>query len=168
MPTIKKYIIKPDNVKNPFQMRATSPLKLDYTGLLKNNVGKDGIKAANITGTTSITAVDAISNTPETGVKKFGEDLEGLDDTDKDATEKKQFNEGLRKRIDSAGNPAKKQRLQNKLERKQIKQGARAEKLKVRGGDQKSKLIQRKYNEKNIIKRGLDKTQETDLSVERF
>jgi len=26
MPTIKKYIIKPDNVKNPFQMRATSPL----------------------------------------------------------------------------------------------------------------------------------------------
>ena len=27
MPTIKKYIIKPDNVKNPFQMRATSPAK---------------------------------------------------------------------------------------------------------------------------------------------
>ena len=27
MPTIKKYIIKPNNVKNPFQMRATSPAK---------------------------------------------------------------------------------------------------------------------------------------------
>ena len=27
MPTIKKYIIKPNNVKNPFQMRATSPTK---------------------------------------------------------------------------------------------------------------------------------------------
>ena len=149
----------------PFQMRALSPLKMDYTGLLKNNVGKDGIKAANITGTTSIAAVDAISNTPETGVKKFGEDLEGLDD-DNNGVEKTKFNEGLKKRIDSAGNPAKKQRLQNKLERKQIKQGARAEKLKVRGGDQKSKLIERKYNEKNIIKRGLDKTQETDLSVD--
>ena len=49
MPTIKKYIIKPDNVKNPFQMRATSPAKKvaitgdgtskDYSYLLKNNVG---------------------------------------------------------------------------------------------------------------------------------
>jgi hypothetical protein len=29
MPTIKKYIIKPDNVKNPFQMRATSPLAVE-------------------------------------------------------------------------------------------------------------------------------------------
>ena len=130
MPTIKKYIIKPDNVKNPFQMRALSPLKLDYTGLLKNNVGKDGIKAANITGTTSITAVDAISNTPETGVKKFGKDL-GLDD-DNDGVEKTKFNEGLKKRIDSAGNIAKKTRLEGKLGRKEKRQAARADKIQRR------------------------------------
>ena len=48
MPTIKKYIIKPDNVKNPFKMRATSPAKKvaiigdgtskDYSHFLQNNM----------------------------------------------------------------------------------------------------------------------------------
>ena len=37
MPTIKNYIIA-NNVKNPFQMRATSPLKTNYAELLRSDV----------------------------------------------------------------------------------------------------------------------------------
>ena len=128
MRTIKNYIIA-NNVKNPFQMRATSPLKTNYAELLRSDVSGDKIKAGKITGSTSVVAVEPVSNKTETGVNSFGKALPGLDDTDKDATEKKQFNDGLRKRIDKAPNVAKEAKLSTKLYKKEKRQNKRADKI---------------------------------------
>ncbi len=126
MPTIKKYIIKPDNVKNPFQMRATSPAKKvaitgdgtskDYSYLLKNNVGGDKIKAGNITGYTSVTAVDPIS----TGVEQFGSNLPGIEDKPQ------------KKNEETRNNEAKTERSKGRKERRQLRQQTRADLIKQR------------------------------------
>ncbi len=74
MPTIKKYIIKPDNVKNPFQMRATSPLSRDILEFSGDNADDKIDFTDQIYGSSSlpnITAPNPYNNKPATTIEQI-------------------------------------------------------------------------------------------------
>ena len=83
---------------------------------LKNNVGGDKIKAGNITGYTSVTAVDPIS----TGVEQFGSNLPGIEDKPQ------------KKNEETRNNEAKTERSKGRKERRQLRQQTRADLIKQR------------------------------------
>ena len=151
MPTIKKYIIKPDNVKTPFQMRATSPLNNWATirfnkPALKDQVGTGVGVAAPIKDQTEF----------KHGAQVF---------IDENENKTNEFNTNLKDRIKGADNIAKKTRLEGKLGRKEKRQAARAHKIQRRNDKRnpQAELTERTAMRQEI-KPGTFKTQNLEIT----
>ena len=181
MPTIKKYIIKPDNVKNPFKMRATSPAKKvaltgdgtskDYSHFLQSNMpsvtyNKPKLDTNTKTGDGLLDPIKGGGVITEIGKDTNQENLDNL----KAATTKKENvrTPGLTRRIDKASNPAKKERLKGKRERKQLRQDTREGLIKQRNVEKLENRTGERMQERTDrfrTRRGADVVQERQAAI---
>ena len=181
MPTIKKYIIKPDNVKNPFQMRATSPAKKvaltgdgtskDYSHLLQSNMSSITYNKPKLD--TNTKTGDGLLGPIEGGavITEIGKDAnqQSVDDLKKVTTKKENVRTpGLTRRIDKASNPAKIERLKGKRERKQLRQDTREGLIKQRNVEKLENRTGERMQERTDrfrTRRGADVVQERQAAI---
>ena len=181
MPTIKKYIIKPDNVKNPFQMRATSPAKKvaltgdgtskDYSHLLQSNMPSVTYNKPKLY--TNTKTGDGLLGPIEGGgvITEIGKDAnqENLDKLKAETTKKENVRTpGLTRRIDKASNPAKIERLKGKRERKQLRQDTREDLIKQRNVEKLENRTGERMQERTDrfrTRRGADVVQERQAAI---